>query len=150
MNGVTLRRLRQVHQYVGMFFAPAILFFAFSGALQTFSLHENHGGGPYRPPAWIVAIASLHKDQALPRQRPPGAGDHAQKRERQDHGPPDAPEAPRPSPLPLKIFVLALAVGLMGSTGVGVFIGLQARASRPGSLAALVLGFVLPLVLIWV
>ena len=44
-----MRRLRQVHQYLGLFFAPAILVIAISGALQMFSLHENHGGGPYRP-----------------------------------------------------------------------------------------------------
>ncbi len=154
MNGVTLRRLRQVHRYVGLFFAPAILFFAFSGALQTFSLHENHGGGPYKPPAWIVAIASLHKDQVLPRPRPPEAGVDAQHHgDKHGNGPPDAPRTPgtkRPSPLPLKIFVLSLAVGLIASTAIGVFIGLQNRTTRPGSLAALAFGVVLPVVLIWV
>jgi hypothetical protein len=149
MTGLTLRRLRQVHQYLGLFFAPAILFFAFSGALQTFSLHENHGGGPYKPPAWIVAIASLHKDQVLPHPEPAQAGDHADHPDHR-HGPPKAPEARRPSPLPLKIFVLALSIGLISTTGIGVFIGLQNRAARRGSLIALALGVVLPVVLIWV
>jgi hypothetical protein len=66
-----MRRLRQIHNWLGAFFAPAILFFALSGALQTFSLHENKGGGPYKPPAWIVVLASVHKDQALPHPRRP-------------------------------------------------------------------------------
>lgn len=56
---------------MGVFFAPAIFMFAFSGALQTFSLHENKGGGPYQPPAWIVALANIHKDQVLLRPKPP-------------------------------------------------------------------------------
>lgn len=66
-----MRRLRQIHNWLGAFFAPAILFFALSGALQTFNLHENKGGGPYKPPAWIVVMAKLHKDQTLPHPRPP-------------------------------------------------------------------------------
>ena len=146
-----MRTLRRIHQYLGMVFAPAILFFAFSGALQTFSLHENHGGGPYKPPGWIVAIAALHKDQALPRAKADHEdhGDH-------DHGgapPPKAakpPKPPGPSPLPLKIFVLSLAVGLMLSTLLGVYIGLKNRTARTGSLIALALGVVLPVVLIFI
>jgi hypothetical protein len=154
MTPLTLRRLRQVHQYLGMFFAPAILFFAVSGALQTFSLHENHGGGPYKPPAWIVTMASLHKDQALPHPpparpaHPAGRADHAAKPA--DLQPPKAPEPAPRSPLPLKIFVLCLAVGLMASTGLGVVIGLQHAAYRPGSIIALALGVLLPIALIWV
>ena len=160
VNGLTMRRLRQVHQYVGMVFAPAIVFFAFSGALQTFSLHENHGGGPYRPPAWIVAIASLHKDQALPRPKAHaalnaeptkgGSADHAEAKPKPPQ--PDGAPSPAkgPSPLPLKIFVLCLAIGLIGSTSVGVFIGLMNKSARRGSLIALAVGVLLPLVLIWV
>ena len=154
MSGLMMRRLRQVHQYVGMFFAPTIIFFAFSGALQTFSLHENHGGGPYQPPAWIVAIASLHKDQVLPQ---PKADEPAHPEHAADHAgaPPEAAHAEhapvkRASPLPLKVFVLCLAVGLIGSTGVGVYIGLSNRLARRSSLIALAAGIVLPIVLIWV
>ena len=34
----TLKLFRTLHLYIGTFIAPALLFFAFTGALQTFSL----------------------------------------------------------------------------------------------------------------
>jgi len=33
-------KVRLVHFYLGVFFAPLILFFALSGVLQVFKLHE--------------------------------------------------------------------------------------------------------------
>ena len=48
---VVLRYVRLTHLYLGVFIAPAILFFAFTGALQTFSLHETTRGSNYKPPA---------------------------------------------------------------------------------------------------
>jgi hypothetical protein len=58
-----LRFLRKVHLYVGMFSTPALLFFAVTGAMQTFSLHETTQGSNYKPPAWIASLAQLHKKQ---------------------------------------------------------------------------------------
>jgi hypothetical protein len=104
-------KLRTLHHYLGVFFAPAILFFAFSGALQTFSLHENHGGGPYKPPAWIVVLASIHKDQTLPHPKghhgkpaaaaPAPAGEDADKDHADaDHDDHDHADAPKPAVAP--------------------------------------------------
>ncbi len=45
-----LRYTRLVHLYIGVFIAPALLFFALTGALQTFSLHETTRGSSYKPP----------------------------------------------------------------------------------------------------
>src|SRR5689334_13374270 len=57
------RRLRQLHLYLGVVFAPVIVFFAFSGALQVLGLHEPvHGTAP---PAWISQLSTLHKHQRL-------------------------------------------------------------------------------------
>ena len=39
--------LRQWHGYLGAFIAPSVIFFALTGALQLFNLHEAHGD--YRP-----------------------------------------------------------------------------------------------------
>jgi uncharacterized iron-regulated membrane protein len=50
-----LKSTRLIHLYIGVFIAPALLFFAFTGALQTFSLHETTRGSSYRPPAWARA-----------------------------------------------------------------------------------------------
>jgi hypothetical protein len=148
-----MRSLRQLHHYVGVFFAPAILFFALSGAVQTFRLGEDKGwGGP--PPAALVWMTSVHKDQTVPHARPekpapkadaarpakPGAGDDS-----------DRKKAPRgPSPLPLKIFVVILALGLITSTLLGITIALNNRAMRRTSIVMLIAGTVLPLLLLFV
>ncbi len=56
-----LKFLRMLHLYLGVFAAPALLFFAFTGGLQTFSLHETTQGSNYTPPAWLASAAQLHK-----------------------------------------------------------------------------------------
>lgn len=58
-----LRANRLIHLYLGVFTAPALLFFAFTGALQTFSLHETTRGSSYKPPAWAVTLGQIHKKQ---------------------------------------------------------------------------------------
>src|SRR5947209_4350231 len=65
-----IRAARQLHLYLGLFFAPSIVFFAFTGTLQTFSLHENKHPGDHNP-QWIATLASVHKDQALPVKKQP-------------------------------------------------------------------------------
>jgi hypothetical protein len=151
-----MRLLRTIHHWLGAFFAPTILLFAFSGALQTFSLHENKDGGPYKPPAWIVAVASIHKDQALAepkavRRAGAAADEHEAKatpaKSDADHDADAAPKASRPSPLPLKFFVLLLSVGLMASTVLGVWVALQMRATRQLTLLLLAAGTLAPIVL---
>jgi hypothetical protein len=59
--------------YLGVFTAPALLFFAFTGALQTFSLHETTRGSSYKPPAWAVTLGQIHKKQTpvVPVRKPP-------------------------------------------------------------------------------
>src|SRR3977135_3574218 len=60
-----LKYVRLTHLYLGVFIAPALLFFAFTGALQTFSFHETTRGSSYKPPAWIVTPAQTHKTQTM-------------------------------------------------------------------------------------
>ena len=151
---LNMRRVRQWHNYIGVFFAPAILFFVISGALQVLGLHESRGDASYKPPAWIVAMASVHKDQTLPRARAEHAASAADSHEH-EHAVPDKPEEshakpqPGPSPWPLKIFVLCLALGLGTSALLGVTIALKNKATRQPSLILLAAGAVLPIVLLF-
>ena len=76
-----LRFIRKVHLYFGVFISPALLFFAFTGALQTFSFHEQTQGSSYKPPAWLASLAQLHKKQTteVPVRRPrPNFADNPQ------------------------------------------------------------------------
>lgn len=150
MRPNTLRNLRRYHSYMGLFFAPMILLFSISGALQTFRLQESKGyGGP--PPTWIVWLASVHKDQGPPREpraeRPKMLG-AAVAAKKPDVRPPSAVK--RPSPLPLKIFVVLLAIALAVSTVLGVMIALSVKSGRRVSLALLALGTVVPIALLWI
>ncbi|MFA5988133.1 MAG: hypothetical protein WC803_00820 [Sphingomonas sp.] len=153
MNAATMRNMRLYHHYMGVLFAPLILFFAFSGALQTFDLHEVENG--VKPPQWIAVIAALHKKQTLPRPRPPRPALAAPAA-----GPKDAAGAPatqgaralpakRPgSPWPLKVVVGIMSIGLMLSTLTGLVIALNNRRTRRISVLLLVVGAVLPWMLI--
>lgn len=147
MKAHTARRLRSLHQYVGLFFTPAILFFALSGALQTLGLHENHGPGP-QPPTWIRWMASIHKDQRLLRPEPAKSGLPSKSHDAGDHGLPDHHDK-GPSPVPMKAFVLLLSLGLMVSSLLGATIALTNRAVRRPSIVALALGVAVPMALLF-
>lgn len=142
-----MRKLRQVHNYVGLFFAPMILLLALSGALQTFRLQETHDPNAPAPPRWIVWMASVHKDQQPPRDRPrkparpPAAG-------AAEHRTPAPAPARLLSPLPLKIFVTLLSVGLILSTLLGITIALNNPLTRRISVILLAAGSVVPLLLL--
>lgn len=148
MRPNTLRALRRYHHYLGLFFAPTILLFSVSGALQTFRLQETRGYGG-TPPSWIVWLASVHKDQGPPRppraEKPKAPGEMAKPR-----GDAAQAGAKRPNPLPLKIFVVLLAIALAFSTITGVVIALSVRSMRRVSVILLVAGAVVPVVLLWV
>ena len=85
------RLVRDWHAWIGALIAPSVLFFATTGVLQIWSLHEAHGG--YTPPALIERLGALHKDQrlALKHRAPPQAA-----RARA----PVAPLTPRSGPSP--------------------------------------------------
>ena len=147
MKAQTQRRLRQIHRYSGLFFAPAILFFAFSGMIQVIGVQDYKS-----PPAWVSWIANVHKHQSTerPQRRRPAA---------------EAPKADAPKPdakaadddhdhdkpfVPLKIFVLLLGLGLMTSTVIGILIALNNAATRRNSWIAMGAGLAVPLLLMLV
>ncbi len=151
MTPRTMQKLRRYHHYIGVFFAPAILLFALSGALQTFRLQEEKGYGG-TPPGWIVWMASVHKDSRLPKAQAAHADDHHHDGDEAKPGaaaPMPMPAAgPKPFTLPMKIFATLMGVGLALSALLGVTIALSNRATRRVSIAMLAAGAVLPLALL--
>lgn len=147
MKVQTLTKIRQYHNYVGLFFAPAIIFFAISGALQTFRLQEEKGyGGP--PPIWIVVIAELHKDQMLPKAKPNDAD--ATKPAGEALPVPKIEKKPVAKAVSwsrrlLQIFSVLMAAGLVISSALGITIALSNRAARKKSCWILAGGVILPL-----
>jgi hypothetical protein len=141
-----LKVLRQIHLYIGVFLSPAILFFALTGALQTFSLHETTRGSDYKPPTWIVTLAQLHKKQTaivpLRKLHPaPDAPKHAD-------AAPAAPPTPEKSHLPLKFFFLLVALGLFTSTLTGIYMSYKFTRNRLVITTLLIAGILVPLILL--
>jgi hypothetical protein len=161
----TLKLVRQIHLYVGLFISPALLFFAFTGAMQTFSLHETTRGSSYKPPAWIVTLAQVHKKQTatvpVRKLAPPGGDKHAVDKPTDEKAKADggatAPKgldaaalsAPKPkSHLPMKIFFLLVAIGLFTSTVTGIYMAYKFNRSKVVVTVLLVAGVVVPLLLL--
>jgi hypothetical protein len=158
-----LKYTRLTHLYLGVFIAPALLFFAFTGALQTFSLHETTRGSSYKPPAWIVTLAQLHKKQTttvpvrkLP--QPDKSADRPTDKFTPDKSTPDKtqPIAPKsdtsPAPkshnaLPLKLFFLLVSLGLFVSTLTGLYMSYKYIRNRRLITAILLSGIILPILL---
>src|SRR5580698_6804890 len=109
----TLKRVRQLHLYLGVFIAPAVLFFAFTGALQSLNLHEATPGRTYKPAAWIITLAQLHKKQTtiVPIRKPHLEASTKADTDKPTHPANSSPEPPRPSHLPMKIFFVLVAIG---------------------------------------
>jgi hypothetical protein len=116
-----LAAIRQWHTYVGAFIAPSVLFFALTGSLQLFALHEAHGA--YKPPLVVEKLGMLHKDQVFApkpkRASPPAAASAKPKAEAAK------PEAgPKASTRALKWLFLGVAAGLVVSTCLGLWMAL--------------------------
>lgn len=160
MNPLTLRRL---HSYIGLFIAPSVVFFAVTGSLQLFSLHEEHGN--YRPPAIVEKLSSVHKDQVFAfgdHHEHPGDGDGADDEKRAQSAapkpgtpagemPPAAKEDADEPGLPtfiLKIFFLAVGLGITASAVLGMWIGLTQTRNRRTAWLLVAGGALLPVFLL--
>jgi hypothetical protein len=158
-SATRLKLARQLHLYLGTLFAPAIIFFAFTGSLQLFSLHESHPGDTYQPPAWIQTLASIHKDQVLEKKHkapasaaaePKGlpASDAVRKPPQPVANGANPQRGPSGFTLALKCFFLAMAVGLICSTSLGIYMAFKFNRSRALVWGLLLIGTAIPLALI--
>lgn len=126
--------LRTWHAYLGILIAPSVLFFAITGAVQLFSLHEAHG--KYHPAPMLEKLSSLHKDQVFAlkshAEDPTGAEEAED-----DKGPP-------PATALLKWVFLAVAGALCVSTSIGLWLGLTHVRHRRVGWLLLAFGIALP------
>lgn len=151
-----LKAFRTLHLYLGVFTAPALLFFAITGGLQSFGLHETSRDGSYRAPMWLQSVAHLHKKQSLDvpvRKAPPpragaGAGDPAARAAAAPAGADARAKAAAPAPqrnlLPMKIYFALVSLALAMSTLTGVYMASRFPRDRRRFIATLAAGFVVP------
>ena len=146
MKAQTQRRLRQLHNRFGLFFAPAILFFAVTGVIQTIGLQDKAPG--YVPPAWISLVANLHKKQIVPGAAPARDSRSAAPAVNAGHPEGGKPKKPDAGSIPLKVFVLLLGLVLSISTLLGIWIAFANAATRRTSTILLLAGLLIPLAFI--
>ncbi|RZU43678.1 PepSY domain-containing protein [Edaphobacter modestus] len=145
-----LKVVRLIHLYLGVFIAPAIVFFAFTGALQTLSLHESSKGSTYKPAHWIIVLAQLHKKQTTERPaskvQQPATSSLASKA-----GGPErtgsSEKGPAHHPLSLKIFFLVVSVGLFASTATGLYMSYKYCRRKVLLAIVFIAGIVVPICL---
>jgi hypothetical protein len=147
-----LKTARLIHLYLGAFIAPAILFFAFTGVLQTFSLHDTAKNGSYKPAHWIVVLAQLHKKQTIQvTDRKPQAPDATTAGEstvsKRHAAPPPGTAAPTHNALPMKIFFLIVGIGLFVSTMTGLYMSFTYVRSKWLLGVSVLAGIVIPVLL---
>jgi len=155
-SATSLKSIRLIHRYLGLFFSPTILFFAITGGLQMFGLHESARGSSYEPPKILVHLSQLHKKGTLylpPRKVAPpnptksdGAKLDGPKLETPN--PTQAP--PPPNSLPMKIFFAATALALAVSTCAGLIMGWKYARRKSIVLLILMAGVVMPAILFFV
>ncbi|MGH8184797.1 MAG: PepSY domain-containing protein [Rhodanobacteraceae bacterium] len=148
-----LKPLRTLHLYLGVFTTPALLLLAFTGGLQSVNLHETTRGSDYKPPAWIIAMAHMHKKQTfeVPAKRPPAKNAVANTDVRTGMQaaprPADKPQPRRHNPGPMKLFFVAVSLSLLLSTLTGVYMGWRYTRNRRRYGAVLAAGVVVPALL---
>ena len=152
-----LAAIRQFHSYLGAFVAPSVLFFAATGSVQLFSLHEAHGS--YTPPPLIEKLSAVHKDQrfavAKPKHAapPPAGARHAEAEpaEAADHDHGHAHPAMKSTrELTLKWLFLAVAVSLIVSTCLGLWMAMTYSKRKAVIWTLLILGAGLPILILTV
>ena len=122
---MNIKVMRNIHLYLGVFFAPLLMFFLISGAWQTFNLHEASKDGSYKPPAIIKSLSQVHKNQRWV--------DHKM-----------VPKSSKP----FQWLVFLMTVGLLVTTILGIVMAF--KYTKPWIVwACLIFGFIIPTVLLW-
>ena len=138
---MNLATVRLAHYYVGVFFAPWIIFFAFTGVLQVFKLHESYRQTPGAQGDWIAWMSQVHKEAALiaPRAAPAKAPPRPE-------GTAGAPHEERSSPF--KWFAALMGISLIGAALAGLWIAFNYPKRRRSFSITLIAGIVLPMLLL--
>lgn len=125
-----MKRIRQFHLWLGIFYAPVIVFFAFTGALQTLGLHEANPSTGQAPHKWIATLSQIHKNQRFHK--------------------PTASEARDPGTLVvvLKYFAVLMAAGLIVASFLGIYMAFRYNRDKRLVCGPLIAGTVIPVVLL--
>lgn len=119
-----LKIVRRLHLYLGVFFAPLLLFFVVSGWYQT--ANPDRRKGPDEARAFWDRMRSVHAEQILPSEK-----------------------VDNYSPKLMRWLVYGMSTALLATVALGVVLALKVLKARWLVWLTLVLGFILPLLFLW-
>ena len=119
-----LKLIRRLHLYLGVFFAPLLLFFVISGWYQT--ANPDRRKGPDEARAFWDRMRSIHAEQILP-----------------------SPKVDAYSPKLMRWLIYAMAAALIATVLLGVILALKTLKARWLVWVMLGLGFAAPAVFLW-
>jgi len=134
---------RIVHRYLGLFFAPSILFFALSGVFQVLGWHQALRGANEAPSRWIQEMGQIHKKQTweLPAPKPQKPANEPLE-DRQ--APKKSSKAPA-SIAVLKLFVLVMSIALIATTLLGIVMAFLYGGDWRVTFALVLTGVLIPI-----
>ena len=141
-----MKSIRRIHAWLGVLFAPTIIFFALTGTLQMYGLHDVAAG---ETPGLIAKAGMVHTHQTATVQMRPARVQPPHT----DQPKPAEAEGPRPAKpttMPIKLFFTLMAISLIASSVLGLWIAFTSKRDRRLHLGLLVAGVVLPIVLLLV
>ena len=121
-----MKRLRQLHLYLGVFFTPMLLFFVATGWFQT--VDHDRLKSPGEAETLVQKLRVVHTDQIYPE-----TGVIRQKA----------------SPKVFQGLVVAMSVALILTTLLGVVLAFRFSRSALMVAAALLLGVAVPVAILW-
>jgi len=122
---MNIKAMRSIHLYLGVFFAPLLMFFLISGAWQTFGLNHASDDGNYKPPVIIKTLSQVHKNQRWV----------------------DGKKVPAPS-RPFQCLIVLMAVGILVTTLLGIIMAFKYMSGWI-VWCCLIMGFIIPTALLW-
>lgn len=140
--------LRQWHSYLGLFIAPSVLFFALTGIVQIFNLHEAHGG--YHPAVFLEKLSAVHKDQVFeaPRGKPSPDQDAAHAGTTAEQPADEEVEKQNVSTYVLKWLFTFVALGLIASALIGIWMGTTQTRRKGLAWTLLIVGTLAPIAIL--
>lgn len=148
---------RKLHLWLSLLFAPSLVFFAITGSLMIFGVGEANG--PLAKLSEVHKIQSIDERPARPSRTSAATPAVREQVAMRDTAAPaaisDAAQTAKPAParaplhrsLPLMIWFGALAIGLVVSAIVGVYLAFAYKRDRATVYGLLAAGFVIPIVL---
>lgn len=119
-----LKAVRRLHLYLGVFFAPLLLFFVLSGWYQT--ANPDRRKGPDEARAFWDRMRSVHAEQILPSEK-----------------------VENYSPRLMRWMIYAMSTAMLATVVLGLVLALKVLKARWLVWLMLVLGFVMPLLFLW-